>query len=93
MKNLKPKCDKKKEKELLNSQTSKKKRQKKKIFPCKLYPFNIDVCFEHQNTSCTLLKIVYIFKLGISLNNKIIYKFIFICMVKEKTNGNYDFNF
>ncbi len=31
-----------------------------KIFPPKLYAFNIDVCFKHQNTSCTLLKIVYI---------------------------------
>ncbi len=70
-----------------NSQTSKWKRLQIKIFPCKLYPFNIDVCFKHQNTSCTLLKIVYIFELGIFLNNIIIYKFIFICMVKEKTNG------
>ncbi len=46
----------------------------KKIFPCKLCPSNIDVIFKHRNTSCTLLKLVYII-----LNNMIIYNFIFIC--------------
>jgi len=35
-----------------------KMRQKIKIFPYKLDPFNIDVCFKHRNTYCTLLKIV-----------------------------------
>jgi hypothetical protein len=35
-------------------------RLKIKNFLSKLYPFNIDVCFKHQNTSCKLLKIVYI---------------------------------
>jgi hypothetical protein len=26
------------------------------FFPFKLYPFKIDICFKHWNTSCTLLK-------------------------------------
>ncbi len=34
-------------------------RPKIKIFTCKLYPFNIDVYFKYQNTTCTLLEIVY----------------------------------
>ncbi len=29
------------------------------FFPSTLYPFNIDVCFKHQNISCTLLKNFY----------------------------------
>ncbi len=42
-----------------NSQILKiKMRPKTKIFPCKLYPFNIDIYFKHQNNSCTMLKIV-----------------------------------
>ncbi len=40
-----------------------KMRLKIKIFPCKLYPFNIDVCFKHQNISCILLKNVYIIQI------------------------------
>ncbi len=62
-------------------------RLKIKIFPSKLYPFNIDVCFKYQNISCTLLKIVYIiqiWKTWIFLNNMIIYNFIFICRLKER---------
>ncbi len=54
-----------------------------KIFPCKLYAFNIDVCFKHQNTSCTLLKVIYIILYNY-LNN-----FISICMVKEKTTNQW----
>jgi hypothetical protein len=56
-----------------------KMKQTKKIFPCKLYPFNIDVYFKHQNTSCTLLKIVYIIQVlntWIFLNNIINQNFI-----------------
>ncbi len=63
-------------------------RPKIKIFPCKLYPFNSNVCFKYQNTSCTLLEIVYIIqvqKTWIFLNNIIIYNFMFISMMKEKT--------
>jgi hypothetical protein len=77
--NLNPKCDKNKHKKCQILKFQNENETKKKIFPCKLYPFNIDVCFKHQNTSCTLLKIVYII-----LNNMIIYNFMFICMVKEK---------
>jgi len=33
-----------------------KMRLKIKIFQSKLYPFMINVCFKHWNTSCTLLK-------------------------------------
>jgi hypothetical protein len=65
-----------------------KMRLKIKIFLCKLYPFNIDVYFKHHNTSCTLLKIVYIiqvWKTWIFLNNIINHNFIFICMVRKKT--------
>jgi hypothetical protein len=60
MENLNPKCDKKKNKIAKFFKLQKENETKTKIFPCKLYPFNIDVCFKHQNTSCTLLKIVYI---------------------------------
>jgi hypothetical protein len=55
------------------------------FFPCELYTFNIDVHFKHQNTSCTLLKIVYMFQTWNFLNNKLFLKILFICMVKEKT--------
>ncbi len=60
-------------------------RFKKKIFPSKLYSFNIDVCFKHRNTSCTLL-MLFIFKfenLGF-LKQYDIYNFIFICTIKRK---------
>jgi len=71
--NLNPKCDPK-----INKNTKlshfKMEMRPKKIFPCKLCPFNIDVIFKHWNTSCTLLKLVYII-----LNNMIIYNFIFNC--------------
>jgi hypothetical protein len=65
-----------------------KMRLRRKIFWAKLYPFNIDVCFKHRNTSCTLLKIVYIiqvWKTWTFKNNMIIYNLIFICMVKGDT--------
>ncbi len=66
-----------------------KMRPKIKIFLCKFNPFNIDIYFKHWNTSCTLLKIVYILskfeKLGFKKINIINHNFIFICMVKEKT--------
>jgi len=61
MENLNPKCNKKKEKRNAKFSNFKMKmRPKIKIFPCKLYPFNIDVYFKHSNKSCRLLKIVYI---------------------------------
>jgi hypothetical protein len=41
-----------------------KMRLRIKILSFKVYPFHIDVCFKHQNTSCALLKIVYIIQLG-----------------------------
>ncbi len=47
MKNLNPKCSKNKYK---NCQILKLRNENEtinKIFPCKLYPFNIDVCFKH----------------------------------------------
>ncbi len=87
MENLNPKCEFLK-KIAKFSNLKMKMRLKFKIFPCKLCPFNIDVDFKHWNTSCTLLKIVYIiqvWKTWIFLNNIIIYNFIFICMVKKKT--------
>ncbi len=59
MKKLNPKFDPKK-KIAKFSNFKMKMRLKIKIFPCKLYPFNIDVCFKHQNISCILLKNVYI---------------------------------
>jgi hypothetical protein len=64
-----------------------KMRLRIKIFPSKLYPFMIDICFKHWNTSCTLLEIVYIIqvrKTWIFKNNMIIYNFILICIVKGK---------
>ncbi len=60
MENQNPKCDKNKYKNAKFSNFKMKMRQKIKIFPCKLYPFNIHVYFKHRNTSCTLLKNVYI---------------------------------
>jgi hypothetical protein len=61
MENLNPKCDKNKYKKcqilkLQNENEAKKIR----ILSCKLYSFNIDVYFKHQNISCALLKIVHI---------------------------------
>jgi hypothetical protein len=88
MENLNPKCDKTNTRNAKFSNFIMKIRPKLKKIPCKLYPFNIDVYFQHQNTSCTLLKIVYIIqvlKTWIFLNNTINHNFIFICMVKEKT--------
>ncbi len=88
MENLNPKCDKNKYKKCQILKLQMKMTPKIKIFPCKLYPINIDVYFKHRNTSCTLLKIIYIvhvWKSWIFLNNIINHKFIFICMVKEKT--------
>ncbi len=79
MENLKPMWQKNNIRIAKFSNSQIKMKLKIKIFPCKLYAFNIDVCFKHQNTSCTLLKIVYIIQYNY-LNN-----FIFICMVKEKT--------
>ncbi len=69
MENLNPKCDKTNIKFVKFSNFKMKMRLRIKIFPSKLYPFNIDVYFKHQNTSCTLLKIVYVIqvsKLGFS---------------------------
>jgi intein-encoded DNA endonuclease-like protein len=89
MENLNPKCDKNKYKKYQILKLFQNENEiKNKIFTCKLYPFNIDVYFRHQNTSCTLLKIVYIiqaWKTWIFLNNIINHNFIFIYMVKEKT--------
>jgi hypothetical protein len=88
MKNLNPNCDKITYKSCQIFKLKMKMRLKIIFFPCKLYSLNIDVCFKHQNTSCTLLKIVYIiqvWKTWIFLNDIIICNFIFICMVKEKT--------
>jgi hypothetical protein len=65
-----------------------KMKLKIKIFPCNLYPFNIDVDCKHENTLCTLLKIVHIIQISriwIVFDNIIIYKFIFVFMVKKKT--------
>ncbi len=70
--NLNPKCDPKKKN--VKFSHFKMEMRPKKFFPCKLCPFNIDVIFKHRNTSCTLLKLVYII-----LNNMIIYNFILIC--------------
>jgi hypothetical protein len=88
MENSNPKCDKNKYKNCQIFKLQNENETKNKIFPCKLYLFNIDACFKHQNTSCTSLKIVYIiqvWKTWIFLNIIIIYNFIFICMLKEKT--------
>jgi len=70
--NLNPKCDPKKKN--VKFSHFKMEMRPKKFFPCKLCPFNIDVIFKHRNTSCTLLRLVYII-----LNNMIIYNFILIC--------------
>ncbi len=64
MENLNPKCNKNKYKNCQILKLQKENETKTKIVPCKLYPFNIDVCFKHQNTSCTLLKIVYIIQVS-----------------------------
>jgi hypothetical protein len=69
MENLNPKCDQTNIKFVKFSNLKMKMRLRIKIFPSKLYPFHIDVYFKHQNTLCTLLKIVYIiqvWKLGFS---------------------------
>jgi hypothetical protein len=60
MENQNPKCNKNiyKKHQILKLQNENE--TKLKIFPSKLYPFNIDVYFKHYNTSCTMLKIVYI---------------------------------
>jgi len=58
MENLNPKCDKTNIKFVKFSNLKMKMRLRIKIFPSKLYPFNY--IFKHQNTSRTLLKIVYI---------------------------------
>jgi hypothetical protein len=55
MENLNPKCDKTNIRNAKFSNFTMKMRPKLKKIPCKLYPFNIDVYFQHQNTSCTLL--------------------------------------
>jgi hypothetical protein len=61
MKNLNSKCDKNKYKSCQIFIFKKMQmRLRIKIFPSKLYPFMIDVCFKHWNTSCTLPKIVQI---------------------------------
>ncbi len=71
-----------------------KMKLKIKIFPCNLYPFNIDVHFKHENTLCTLLKIVYIiqiFKFGFSQAIKLftnLYSFVWL----KKRQWNYGFN-
>jgi hypothetical protein len=61
MENVNPKYNQKKEKRKSQISNFKMKiKPKIKIFTCKLYPFNIDVYFKYQNTTCTLLEIVYI---------------------------------
>ncbi len=68
MKNINAKCDKNKYE---NCQIFKLQNENETFFffPCNLYPFNIDVHFKHENTLCTLLKIVdiiHIFKFEFS---------------------------
>jgi len=59
--NLNPKCNKTNIRNAKSSNLKMEMRPKIKIFPCKLYPFNIGVYFKHQNTSCKLLKMhIYI---------------------------------
>ncbi len=53
MENLNPKCDKNKYKNWQIFKLQNEMRLKIKIFSCKLYTFNIDVCFKHRNTSHT----------------------------------------
>jgi len=56
MNNLNPNCDKNIYKSCQILKLKKWKWDKYlKIFPSKLYPLNIDVCFKDPNTSCTLL--------------------------------------
>jgi hypothetical protein len=60
MENLNPKCNKNKYKKCQILKLQNENETKNKNLSFKLYPFNIDVYFKHQNTSCALLKIVYI---------------------------------
>ncbi len=52
-----------KKKDPPKSYTSKMKMTLRKKKSSKLYPFNINVYLKHRNTSCTLLKLVYIIQL------------------------------
>jgi hypothetical protein len=47
MENLDPKCDKNKYEKCQILKFQNENETKIKIFPCKLRPFNIDVCFKH----------------------------------------------
>jgi hypothetical protein len=57
MENLNPKCDKNKYKkcQILKLQNENETKNKK-IFPCKLYPININVYFKHHNASLQIAK-------------------------------------
>jgi hypothetical protein len=51
MENINPKCYKNKYKKICEIfKLQNEMRLKTKIFPYRLYPFDIDVCFKHQNT-------------------------------------------